>query len=132
MLVLSLFLLVLIEGVHFGGFYVLYLFFGLTYAAPFALIALTGIAVMVSVFNSSFKKRPLLKPFLYLIGWIMLIISYVIFFTDNNNNHRETRETTVPIISFVLFGICSLCFLFNMFSWFVNKTGKKRENVRTV
>ena len=131
-LVVSLFLLVIIEGVHFGGFYVLYLLFGLTYAAPFALTAVGGIALMVLTLNLSIQKRPVLKPILYVVGWLMLLLSYAMFFNDGKNNHRETFETTVPIISFLLFGISSLCFLINMLQMIVNNNGKIHEELRAV
>jgi hypothetical protein len=67
--VVCLFLLVIIEGVHFGGFYLLYLLFGLMYAAPFSLAALVGIGLEIVAYNLSMLKRPVLKPLMYLVGW---------------------------------------------------------------
>lgn len=109
-LVISLFLLVIIEGVHFGGFYLIYLLFGLMYAAPFALLAVAGIITLLIGYNL-YKEKKLMKAVLYFIGWLLLLLSYVVFFGDGKSNNAETFQTTVPILTFVLFGLSSFCFL---------------------
>lgn len=130
--VMSLFLLVIIEGVHFGGFYLLYLLIGLMYAAPFSLAAVAGIALKVVAYNLTLEKRPVLKPVLYLAGWLLFILSYALFFNDSGNNHRETFETTAPFISFLLFSAGSLCFFINLLQMFMNSERKSQEDLRAI
>ncbi len=118
-LLLSLFLLVMIEGEHFGGFYILYLFFGLMYLAPFTLLAIAGITTIVIGYNLKSEKQRV-KSVLYLIGWLLFIASYLVFFNDLKSNHRETFKTAVPILSFALFGLSSICFLINIAQHFIS------------
>ena len=127
-LVMSLFSLVIIEGEHFGGFYILYLFFGLTYFAPFAIAGLVGIATLI-IGNNLSSERRLIKSYLYLVGWLLLMASYLVFFQNSKNNHRETFETTGPIVSFVLFAISSICFLVNTVRLFIKANGKQPKTL---
>jgi hypothetical protein len=130
-LVISLFLLVIIEGEHFGGFYVLYLLFGLVAGASYALIAIAGIVVMLLGYNF-YKEKQLMKPILYLVGWILLLVSYVVFFGDGKNNNGETFHTRVPLITFVFFGLCSICLLINIVYLFLKVRDKSERSLKVI
>lgn len=52
------FMLLIIEGDHFGGFYLLYILMALPHAAGYALLAVAGIASLLLGFKIHPEKRP--------------------------------------------------------------------------
>lgn len=103
------YLLLLISGQSFGGFYVLYILLGLPHGSPDAIISTAGVAVMLlgyKVYRNVFNP---LKPALYFAGIAVMILGLVFFFQASKGYNDQTFQQTVPLISFVLFGLCVLC-----------------------
>lgn len=103
------YLLLVIEGDNFGGYYLLYLILSLPHGVPYAVVAALGIAGMVIAFNIHSRKYELMKYALYLVGFALMIISLVMFFETGYS--WNTFKLTVPLSTFILFGIISFCFL---------------------
>lgn len=106
---ICIYLLLVIEGDNFGGFYVLYLLLALPHAVPYSVIAAVGIGFMVVGFNLQGTHRLIQKSALYLLGFVFMITSLVVFFAKGNK--WATFELTVPLLSFILLGLCSVCFI---------------------
>ena len=112
-LVMSLYLLLLIEGAHFGGFFLLYLLMSLSVGALFAVTALIGLLIVFIGYKIYRKNPHPIKPILYILGFVIMIIALLIFF--ERKERLETFETTIPTFTFVLFGIVSLAYIINAF-----------------
>lgn len=102
-LLIMVYLLLLIEGDHFGGFYLLYLLLALPHGALYAILAVAGI-VLIAI-HYYFKVTRLVS----LAGSLLLLISLVIFFSKGNKN--ETFMLAIPLLTFCLFGVCLTCYL---------------------
>lgn len=118
------YLLLIIEGDNFGGFYSIYLLLSLPHAVPYAISAVLGIVGVVIAFNIHSKKYELLKSVLYLLGFGLMIFSLVLFFETGYN--WTTFRLGVPVASFILFGICGLCFLVRTLKYFWNRSEKNK------
>jgi hypothetical protein len=110
-LLMSLFLLLMIEGENFGGFYLLYLLLALPHGATYAVIAVSGLIFIFIGYKSYRIMYNPIKSILYFIGISFMILSLFIFFNKGNKN--ATFEEVVPLISFVLFGLSTTCLLIN-------------------
>jgi hypothetical protein len=108
------YLLLVIEGDQFGGFFMLYLLLALPHLVLYALVAALGLFFMILAFNLNRDKYLNRITVFYLIGYTSMIVSLVLFFAKGNK--WETFELAIPRLSFILFGICSICFLINIFS----------------
>ena len=108
-LVISLFLLLLISGESFGGFYATYILMGLPAGVPDTIFAVLGIGLMVIGYNVHLKKYAFLKPVLYVAGIVLMIISLILFFKITKGYNNQTFHQLVPLISFALYGISVLC-----------------------
>lgn len=129
-LVMSLFLLILISGEQFGGFYLLYVLMGLPNGAPHSLIALTGLTIMLAGYKFHSTNFPKTKPLLFLMADLIMLIALYVFFTSSNGYNYSTFEQTVPLISLGLFGICVLANLILIILRFLklqNKNAKPLE-----
>lgn len=104
-----LFLLLIIEGDNFGGFFLLYLILALPHGVPYALVAITGITSITVGFNVHNKRLEFYKIGLYIAGLLLMLISLIMFFAKGNKD--ATFKEPVPLFSFVFFGVCSFCFL---------------------
>jgi hypothetical protein len=112
-LLMSLFLLLIIEGDNFGGFYLLYLLLALPHGALYAVIAVAGlICIFIGYKTYRIRTHPI-KPILYLLGVALMVLSLFIFFGKGNKN--ATFKELIPLASFVLFGISLIYFLINSF-----------------
>ena len=127
-LVMSVFLLLLISGESFGGFYVLYILLGLPHGVPDALLAVGGLAVMLLGYKIYRKQFSPIKPLLYLAGNALMIYSLFVFFRMSKGYNDATFHQTVPFISFVLYGLCVLCNLFYSIILFLNKNTPKNSH----
>jgi hypothetical protein len=116
-LLISIYLLLIIEGAQFGGLYILYLLLALPHGGNYAVLALTGIVLILLGYKIHWKNLYFLKPTLYLIGYCLMLLSLVFFFAKGGK--EGTFELTIPLLSFVLFGICSICFLIKTFQFLV-------------
>lgn len=127
---ISVFLLLIIEGENFGGFYLLYLVLALPHGAPYAVISVFGITSIVIGFNIQTQKVIHLKPFFYLIGFGLMLLSLIMFFAKGNK--WATFQLTVPLASFVVFALCSFCFLLHSISLFFKWDQTKNNSLRTI
>lgn len=108
-LVMSLFLLLLISGESFGGFYVIYLLLGLPHGVPDAIVGIAGLGAMLAGYKVYRSRYHPLKPLLYIAANGIMIWSLVLFFQSSKGYNDPTFHQTVPILSFCLFGLCVLC-----------------------
>jgi len=111
---LSLSMLLIIEGEHFGGFYLLYLLFGLTYGAAFSLLFVSGALTLTIYLNIKKWKTLPLKFLTKLVGFVLVLASIYIFFASSTIDQHTTFTDTIPVLSFCFFGISCLCFIANM------------------
>ncbi|MFL5788121.1 MAG: hypothetical protein ACJ748_08710 [Flavisolibacter sp.] len=112
------YLLLIIEGDNFGGFFLLYLVLALPHGAPYALLAALGIACLIVGFNLNMTKRKFIKPILYLFGYCLMVGSLIMFFGIGNK--WATFELTVPLFTFILFAFCSIIYLLYAFSLLID------------
>ena len=107
------FLLLLISGQHFGGFYMLYLLMALPHGGIHALFAVAGIAILIvgQIILKPGRKHQV-EPVLNIVGVICLLVSIVLFFyNDKQKYNYDTFDQTVPLITLSLFGILSAGFI---------------------
>lgn len=108
-IIIILYLLLIIEGDQFGGFFVLYLLLSLPHGATYAIIATVGIIGLVYAFNIHSGRHSFQRLFLYVFSYLLMILALILFFSKGNK--WETFAPGVPMTSFLLFAFCSLCFL---------------------
>ena len=116
------YLLLIIEGDNFGGFFVLYLILSLPHGALYAVLAALGIASLIVAFNFKNNFRNWITAILYLFGYILMIVSLLVFFAKGNK--WESFTLGIPLMSFILFGLTSLFFLFNSITIILRDIGK--------
>lgn len=129
-LVLSLFLLLLIESEHFGGFYLLYILMALPTGSPFAIIALIGLISLFIGYKIYRQNVHPLKPGLYLLGYGLMVFSLVLFF--GRKDRLETFQLSIPILTFIAFGICSLAFIVYTISILLKSVERKDKNLKVI
>ncbi len=122
------YLLLIIEGDQFGGFFMLYLLLALPHFVPYAITAALGIASIIVGFNLRKENYLSFKPVLFLSGYCLMILSLLLFFSKGNK--WETFEMGLPTLTFVIFGISSLCFLINTVLLFSKSHSSK--NIKTI
>jgi hypothetical protein len=108
-ILIIIYLLLIIEGDEFGGFYLLYLVLSLPHLVPYSVLAAAGIAGLIIAFNLGNEKYLFIKPFLYLFGFGLMVFSLILFFSKGNK--EQTFHLSLPLMTFVIFAISSLCFL---------------------
>lgn len=128
--VMSMFLLLLISGEHFGGFYLLYLLMGLPFGALHFIIALVGLTAVFLGYIIYRKQLHIVKPLLYITGKILLIQALFVFFKYSDGYNDSTFHQFIPLISFVLFGCCVLCNLIVAFLLLIKIWGKDNEPLK--
>lgn len=119
--VMCLYLLLLISGQSFGGFYILYIFMGLPNGTPDALVSTLGLGLMFLGYKVYRKRFHPIKPLLYIIGNVVMILGLVLFFQVTKGYNDATFQQAVPLMTFVLYGICVLCNIFLSILLFVQK-----------
>ena len=111
----TIFLLLIIEGAHFGGFYLLYLLLAIPHGATYAIMAIAGIILIVIAKGFITDNSNKLRAVLYLLGLLIMNVSLVLFFNRNEKTgNMETFQGGLPLISFIIFGVLMLCFLVNI------------------
>lgn len=111
----TIFLLLIIEGAHFGGFYLLYLLLAIPHGATYAIMAIAGIILIVIAKGFITDNSNKLRAVLYLLGLLIMNASLLLFFSRNEKTgNLETFQGGVPLISFIIFGVIMLCFLINI------------------
>ena len=122
--VMCTFLLLLISGHSFGGFYAIYLLFGLPHGVPHAIISVAGLALMLLGYKIYRKRFNPAKPALYIAANALMIIGLVSFFQSSKGYNDPTFYQAVPLISFAIFGLCVVCNVFHSIHLFFQH-GKK-------
>jgi hypothetical protein len=105
------FLIIMISGEHFGGFYALYILLALPHGGPHSVLALLGIMLLI-LSNATNNKRGLIRNLLNVFGSILLVLSIVVFFyIDKEGYNYGTFYQTIPVITLLLFCFLTLLFL---------------------
>jgi hypothetical protein len=109
-LIATSFCFIIISGEAMGGFYLLYLLFGLMHGGLHSIIGFAGIILLlISTSLSDMKLRILLR----IAGLCCMITSLIRFFTQPGGSYNfDTFYQTTPLISLGIFCILSLIFLF--------------------
>lgn len=109
------FLLIIISGENWGGFYLLYILMALPFGALHALLAIAGIASLVIGYHGFQKKLSVMK-ILNLVGVMFLLASLFYFFwTDKHHYNYGTFQETVPLLTLIITAIIAVCFLIGTF-----------------
>jgi hypothetical protein len=107
------FLLIIISGESFGGFYLLYLFMALPYGGIHAVLAILGITLLLFSFHK-YKRIGAyrIETILNLIGALLLVFSIVSFFYNDKDGYNDaTFYQAIPLTTIVIFSILVLLFL---------------------
>lgn len=123
------FMLIIIGGKHLGGFYLLYILLGLPYGASHALIAVAGLAAMLSAYRMKSSKYLIIKPTLNITGILSMILALVVFFERSDGYNNETFHQVIPLITLGLFALCILCCLINSILLIVNTSSTDKTSV---
>ena len=129
-LVMSLYLLLIIEGAHFGGFFLLYLLMSLSVGASFAVTAFIGLLIVFIGYKIYRKNTHPIKPILYLVGFAIMIVALFIFF--ERKERLETFETAIPTFTFILFGTVSLAYIVNAFLMLRNSIFYRNDSFKMI
>jgi len=109
------FLLIIISGENWGGFYLLYILMALPFGALHALLAIAGIASLVIGYHGFQKKLSVMK-ILNLVGVMFLLASLFYFFwADKHHYNYGTFQETVPLLTLIITAIIAVCFLIGTF-----------------
>jgi hypothetical protein len=122
-----LFLLLLISGEGFGGFYLVYFLLGLSHGVPHAIIALLALLTMFSGYRIPGRYGAVLKALLFILGNALMIAALIRFFTQSKGYNNSTFHQTLPLISFGLFGVAMLCNLV-LAIWLLGRRAGKDDN----
>ena len=112
------FLLILINGEHLGGFYLLYILLGLPHGAVHSLLAIVGIGLLFFT-NYKYQQQFIfnIEPVLNIMGGIMILLSlFLFFYNDKSHYNYGTFYQTIPVILLSVFSLLVAGFLFNNFS----------------
>ena len=111
-LLISIFLVLIINGENWGGVYLWYLLLALPHGAVHSLFAVLGCGLIVySYARYERKGKYLVGPLLNLAGLLFLLLSvFYFFYNDKSNYNISTFEGGVPLFMMGLFGILSLLF----------------------
>lgn len=129
-LAMSVYLLLLIEGAHFGGFFLLYLLMSLSVGSLYAIIAFVGLLLLFIGYKVYRKNLHPIKPILYVSGLVFMITALFIFF--EKKERLETFELAIPTLTFIIFGIVSICFLINTFLLLRESIHHRDENMNAI
>lgn len=122
------FLLVLISGEHYGGFYLLYILLALPHGGVHALLGIGGIAVILfSYLRYGRRFVHAAEGVLNLIGAFMLVLSLYLFFANDKADYNDgTFKQTVPLVTLYVFGVLVVGFVFYAGSRMVNNSVRRR------
>lgn len=110
------FLLIMISGENFGGFYALYILMALPFGGVHALLALAGILILLINHNIQPNKINSVRPVINLLGVLLLFGSlYYFFWADKQHYNYGSFQQTVPVFTMALAGFIATCFLINSF-----------------
>ena len=109
------FSLILISGQHLGGVYLLYILLALPQGSIHAVLAVSGICILIF---SNYKYKGsftyLIEPLLNIAGVILLILSLFFFFQRDSRHYNDsTFYQLFPQVSLAVFVILAIIFLIN-------------------
>jgi hypothetical protein len=107
------FLLILISGQHFGGFYLLYLLLALPHGGVHSLLAIGGVLILL-ITHLKFKwvGNPHVRLIGSVSGALLLVASLAAFFINDRKGYNDqTFEQFMPLATLLLFGYLSLMFI---------------------
>lgn len=107
------FLLIIISGQHFGGFYLLYLLLALPYGGIHALLAVAGIVCLALVnIKASWERNSVVRLGGAILGTSLLVASLVLFFINDKQGYNSgTFEQFVPLATLGLFTLIAILFV---------------------
>jgi hypothetical protein len=122
-ILITVFLMILISGEHFGGVYLLYLLLGLRIGAIHSILGLMGI-VLLLISNHRFQSEDKLsvRGTMDIIGCFLLLLSIYLFFSNDREHYNYgTFSQLIPLISLILFLTVSLLFIVTNFWKVLNR-----------
>ena len=127
-LVMSLYLLLLISGRSFGGFYAVYILMGLMGGTTDSILSLIGLGIMLLGYKLFRKQYHPIKSLLYILGNAVMIYGLVTFFRITKGYNDGTFEQTIPLISFTIYGVSVFCNLLLSVYLFFSKGTQGKNN----
>ena len=119
-LLICVFLLLLIESEHFGGFYLLYIILALTSGSAFAILASVGIVLVLFGYKVKCSMHFRLKFLIEVSGLLLMVASLLVFF--GVRDRLATFHFATPVLTFIIFGICAFSFMLTIIKgWFRGK-----------
>jgi len=110
-LLITAFLLVLISGEHWGGFYLIYLLLALPHGGIHALLGTGGILCLVLGHNIPLRHGGK-KLLVAIVGIILLVGSLFFFFYNDKSGYNDgTFEQAIPLLTFVIAGALAMIYL---------------------
>lgn len=110
------FLLIMISGENFGGFYAMYILMALPFGGVHALLAVAGIIVLLTNHSIKSDKINSARQVINFIGVLLLFASlYYFFWADKQHYNYGSFEQTVPILTMVVTVLVAVCFLISNF-----------------
>jgi hypothetical protein len=106
------FLIILISGQQFGGFYLLYLFLGLSHGAAYAIAGILGTVLLIlSSLLTKDGSKSRVNLLVNLPGVVLLWLSLLLFFyNDKRNYNASTFSQLIPQILLLFFLLVSISF----------------------
>jgi hypothetical protein len=125
-LLIAIFLLIIVSGEHWGGFYLLYLLLALPHGGAHAICAVLGIAILLFSYHKYHRSRIyIIENLLNIIGALLLLLSlFLFFYNDKRGYNSGTFSQAVPLIVLGLFSLVALCFLADNIFHFSTKNSK--------
>lgn len=116
LLILS-FILILISGESFGGFYLLYILLALPHGGIHAILAVLGIGMLLFGFHKYKRQRIYrIESIFNIIGALLLFFSIFFFFYNDEGYNDATFQQVMPLVSIAIFSLLLISFLaFNIF-----------------
>ena len=104
------FLLIMISGESFGGFYAMYILMGLPFGAIHALLAVAGILMLIV--NHALKGKLFVYQLANILGCILLFASILYFFSaDKQHYNWYTFHQAIPVFTLIVNAVVSVFFL---------------------
>jgi hypothetical protein len=107
--VMCMYLLLIISGESFGGFYTLFVFMRLFHGVPDAIVSTLGLGMMLLGYKTCRQRYHPIKTALYLLGNGLMITGLALFFEVSKGYNESTFHQAVPLFTFALFGLFVLC-----------------------
>jgi hypothetical protein len=106
------FLIIIISGQQFGGFYLLYLLLGLPHAAIHSILGVFGVVLLLfNMLQSNKGNRNQISPFINVGAILLLWLSlFFFFYNDKSDYNMATFYQLLPQILLLLFFVTSIYF----------------------